>query len=158
MDKIWLENGLDLRMSPYTVQPTSDQVGLIQIVTNADTTEHIQNKYGSEGFLGALGINMRAFNEKTIVKYLRFYNSTQHMPIAIDNFRKSCAGYCVATFVLGIGDRHSGNIMVKKSGHMFHIDFGHFLGNFKSKYGIKRERTAFVFTKDMAEVIKNETG
>jgi len=29
MDKIWLENGLDMRMSTYKVQPTEDQVGLI---------------------------------------------------------------------------------------------------------------------------------
>ena len=28
--------------------------------------------------------------------------------------------------------------MLTTSGHLFHIDFGHFLGHFKSKYGIKR--------------------
>ena len=128
-------------------------------MTNAETTEQIQNEFGQDGFMGAIGINLRSFNQKTIIKYLQHHNSKnnfEHLPIAKDNFRKSCAGYCVATFVLGIGDRHSGNIMVKKSGHLFHIDFGHFLGNFKSKYGIKRERSAFVFTKDMAEVIKDQ--
>lgn len=37
---------------------------------------------------------------------------------AIDEFTMSCAGYCVATYVLGVADRHSDNIMVKKSGQV----------------------------------------
>jgi len=72
---------------------------------------------------------------------------------AIDFFTKSCAGYCVATFILGIGDRHPDNIMVNKEGRLFHIDFGHFLGHFKKKYGIKRERVPFVLTEDFIKVI-----
>ena len=75
------------------------------------------------------------------------------MDEAIDSFTKSCAGFCVATFILGIGDRHPDNIMVNREGKLFHIDFGHFLGHFKKKYGIKRERVPFVLTEDFAKVI-----
>jgi phosphatidylinositol-4,5-bisphosphate 3-kinase len=40
---------------------------------------------------------------------------------AIDEFTMSCAGYCVATYVLGVADRHSDNIMVKKTGQVSDI-------------------------------------
>uniref|UniRef100_A0A8V0ZWE8 phosphatidylinositol-4,5-bisphosphate 3-kinase n=1 Tax=Gallus gallus TaxID=9031 RepID=A0A8V0ZWE8_CHICK len=37
---------------------------------------------------------------------------------------------------------------------LFHIDFGHILGNFKSKFGIKRERVPFILTYDFIHVIQ----
>ena len=38
-------------------------------------------------------------------------------------------------------------------GNLFHIDFGHFLGNVKKKFGFKRERDPFVLTKEMVNFI-----
>lgn len=37
---------------------------------------------------------------------------------------------------------------------LFHIDFGHILGHFKSKLGLKRERVPFVLTADFVYVIR----
>ena len=38
---------------------------------------------------------------------------------------------------------------------LFHIDFGHILGNFKSKFGVRRERVPFVLTDHFVYVIAN---
>ena len=166
MDELWLREGLDLKLTPYRCVSTGNELGMLEIVLGSNTIANIQKE--QSGYTGA-------FKSSTLRNWLQANMdgssdvsgksvgnvSNGHDPpgwdTVVDNFVCSCAGYCVLSYVLGIGDRHADNIMLKKDGHLFHIDFGHYLGNFKKKLGFKRERTPFVFTREMAYVMHGRT-
>jgi hypothetical protein len=60
-----------------------------------------------------------AFALDPIANWLASKNKDGQYRRAVENFISSCAGYCVATYVLGIGDRHNDNIMLNESGRLF---------------------------------------
>uniref|UniRef100_A0A6B2KWV1 Phosphatidylinositol 3-kinase n=1 Tax=Arcella intermedia TaxID=1963864 RepID=A0A6B2KWV1_9EUKA len=140
MDRIWKKEKLDLMLSPYNVLATGAfreaQTGMIEAVTGSNTIGGILKDQESG-----------TFSETYLLQWLLGKNQDDNsLKNAIDNFTSSAAGYSVATYILGIGDRHCDNIMIKHDGRVFHIDYGHILGNFKEKLGVKREIDPFVFT------------
>ncbi|KAF6209139.1 hypothetical protein GE061_014883 [Apolygus lucorum] len=148
MDKLWKNEGHDFRMNPYNCISTDNKVGLIEVVDNAETIANIQKEKAM--FPAATSL----FRKDSILDWLSMHNRTEaSLNKAVQEFTHSCAGYCVATYVLGVADRHSDNIMVKKTGQLFHVDFGHILGHFKEKFGFRRERVPFVLTNDFVHVI-----
>jgi phosphatidylinositol 3-kinase len=107
MDNILKSNNLDLKLTPYRVLACSKTSGFIECVPNCEALAKIED----------------------IQEYLRKHNQNKHSyKEAIATFIKSCAGYCVITYILGIGDRHLDNLMVTHDGRLFHIDFGFMLG------------------------------
>ena len=149
MQTLWFEHKLKLKMSLYGVMCTGYNQGMLEMVMNSETLAAIHIKEG-----GAI----QSFFSKTSLKKWIETNSILPEAEYTENFLLSSVAYCVATFVLGVGDRHNDNIMVKRNGEVFHIDFGHFLGHFKYKMGIKRERAPFVFTKQFQSVLGGEKG
>ncbi|CAG5011875.1 unnamed protein product [Parnassius apollo] len=147
MDRLWKNAGYDFRLNPYNCISMEYAVGMIEVVDDAETVANIQKQ-------SALFNAASTIYKANLFQWLKKQNPTESgFNKAVEEFTMSCAGYCVATYVLGIADRHPDNIMVKKCGQLFHIDFGHFLGHFKQKYGFKRERVPFVLTHDFIHVI-----
>ena len=145
MDKLWLDNNLDLKLITFKICPTEIYAGYIEFVYFSELYK-IQN---SSGVIGVL-------DKEVIIKFLRGSvtddpeNDTYENKI--DNFVKSLAGYCVATCVLGVTERSFRNVMIKNNGIFLHINLGHLLGHFKYKCGIKTERSLFLLSPEMANV------
>ncbi|UYV78900.1 PIK3C2A [Cordylochernes scorpioides] len=144
MNKLWLKEGLDLKIVTFNCIPTDFKKGFIEMVQEAETLRKIHTENGVAG----------SFKDRSISEWLMKHNTSElEYQQAVENFTLSCAGYCVATYILGVCDRHNDNIMIKTSGHIFHIDFGKFLGDSQMFGTFKRDRVPFVLTPDMAYVI-----
>ncbi|XP_066554311.1 phosphatidylinositol 4,5-bisphosphate 3-kinase catalytic subunit gamma isoform [Amia ocellicauda] len=145
MDSIWQKKSLDLNLVPYGCISTGYNIGMIEIVRDATTIAAVQrSKGGTNG----------AFKNDALLEWLKGKCKLEEMYYqAMERFVTSCAGYCVATYVLGIGDRHNDNIMITEQGNLFHIDFGHILGNTKRFLGVNRERVPFVLTPDFLYIM-----
>lgn len=113
MDRIWKSADFDFRMNPYGCVSTDHRLGMIEVVLKAETIANIQKK---KGMFSATS----AFKKGSLLAWLKDHNATPDaLEKAIEEFTHSCAGYCVATYVLGVADRHSDNIMVKENGQVF---------------------------------------
>lgn len=132
------EEDLDLNIITYGVRPMNSESGLIQIVPDCETIYHIKN-------------NMNC----TILNFIMNNNPDETIQTIRYRFMKSCAAYCVITYLLGIGDRHLDNIMITKSGLLFHIDYGFIMG-----FNAKPITPQMRITDDMVDAlggIKSET-
>ena len=115
MDSLLKKVNLDLKFLTYGVLATSPNGGVMEFVQDMNQISAIEK------------------TDKSISGFLRRRQPDPNGPFGIkedvhDTFIKSCAGNCVATYILGIGDRHLENILVTGDGHLVHIDFPFIFG------------------------------
>ncbi|KAI0837959.1 phosphatidylinositol 3-kinase [Hypoxylon sp. FL0890] len=116
MDQLLQKENLDLKLTPYKILATSTTAGASQFIPS-QTFAAISYKYRNNPALA----------------YLKQHNPDERAYLGVrketlDTFVKSCAGYCVITYILGVGDRHLDNLLLTPDGHFFHADFGFILG------------------------------
>lgn len=116
MDQLLRKENLDLKLTPYKILATGATAGAVQFIRSV-SLQAITSKYKNNPAL----------------TYMRINNPDDKSPLGVrketlDTFVKSCAGYCVITYILGVGDRHLDNLLLAPDGHFFHADFGFILG------------------------------
>ena len=111
MDSLLKKIHLDYEFTIYKTLATSKSDGFVEFVPDSKTIyDIIRLKPMREYYADLSNHNEAELNKK------------------LESYINSCAGYCVVTFLLGIGDRHLENLMIDKNGRLFHIDFGYILG------------------------------
>jgi phosphatidylinositol 3-kinase len=118
IDSLLQKENLDLKLTPYRILATDPLAGAVQFIHPSIALSAISTSKQHRG---------------SVLSYLRLHNPDVSGPLGvrketIDTYIKSCAGYCVITYILGVGDRHLDNLLLQPSGHFFHIDFGFILG------------------------------
>lgn len=109
--KLKKANIIDTDIITYKVSPLTKNSGFIEIVEDANTIFNITEDLGF-----------------TVQNYINEHNPNVKTNDLIDRFMKSTSIYCIISYLLGFGDRHLDNIMISKSGLLFHIDFSFILG------------------------------
>ncbi|PNP44833.1 hypothetical protein TGAMA5MH_03246 [Trichoderma gamsii] len=116
MDQLLQKENLDLKLSPYKILATSTTAGASQFVQSQSLSSIVSK-----------------FKNNPALAYLKHHNPDDRQPLGVrqdtlDTYVRSCAGYCVITYILGVGDRHLDNLLLAPDGHFFHADFGYILG------------------------------
>ena len=93
----------------YEIILISGDIGLIEFVKDSFTIRQILNE----------GISIKNFIEEN--------NDESNVADLKDIVTKSLAISSCIAYILGLADRHLDNIMINKSGQIFHIDYSHIL-------------------------------
>lgn len=122
IDLLYKSENFDLFLSPYRVLSTTRDEGLIEFVPNSTTIYDIVQDSKGKPYNHNISNYLNSFNPPHPT------NPNLIHPDVLDIFTRSCAGYCVITYLFGVGDRHLHNVMIQESGRFFHIDFGFLFG------------------------------
>ncbi|KAI6022687.1 kinase-like protein [Pisolithus marmoratus] len=146
--QIWQEEKCQCWVRYFRILITGASSGLVETINDAVSIHSIKKaEYArrlAEGRLGHVSLLdhfKSTYGDPSTAKFLR----------AQRNFAKSLAGYSIVTYLLQIKDRHNGNILLDREGHLIHIDFGFMLSNSPGNIGF--EAAPFKLPPEYVEVL-----
>ncbi|KAJ3936820.1 MAG: kinase-like protein [Lentinula lateritia] len=151
--RIWEEENCQCWVRYFRILITGGSSGLVETITDAVSIHSIKKaEYArriAEGRFGHVTLFdhfKSTYGDPSSAKFAR----------AQRNFAKSLAGYSVVTYLLQIKDRHNGNILLDRDGHLIHIDFGFMLSN--TPGNIRFEAAPFKLPAEYIEVLGGVDG
>ncbi|WAR59272.1 hypothetical protein PtB15_10B614 [Puccinia triticina] len=176
--RIWAEEACDVWVRYYRILVTGESTGLMETIVDAVSIHSLKKSAYSKISLhrakqpalnpspGATGSSSAAASNANtaaptggLPNYSIFdhYVDTYGPPTgekykqAQKNFMKSLVSYSIISYILQLKDRHNGNILIDKEGHIIHIDFGFVLNNSPGSIGF--EMAPFKLAQDYIEVL-----
>ncbi|KAL1921517.1 uncharacterized protein VTP21DRAFT_11233 [Calcarisporiella thermophila] len=133
MQRIWEEAKVPVWVKYFRVLVTSDNAGLIETVQNSISVHSIKKDAYKRGYHSP-GVMYTLYDH-----FVRTYGdpSTKEFQKAQDCFMRSLVAYSIICYLLSIKDRHNGNVLLDKEGHLIHIDFGFMLSNSPGSVGFE---------------------
>lgn len=110
---------VDVCFFPYRVVATNPGCGVIEVVPDSRSRDQLGRQTDFGKLTRLISISYLGLFEYFVTKYGE--EKSEKFQAARRNFIRSMAAYSVFSFLLQIKDRHNGNIMLNKEGHIIHI-------------------------------------
>ena len=139
--QIFDKNELELWLYPYDILATGIDCGILECVPDAISIDGLKKSLPQD--------------QKTLYNFFLLQygqRKSKRFKQAKKCFMKSLAAYSLVCYILQIKDRHNGNILIDRNGHLIHIDFGFLLSNSPGG-NINFEQAPFKLTDEFEAVL-----
>ncbi len=144
-DRLFQKNGLNLHLLTFDVVPVGTRRGFVEWISGSIPLSELCDSWMPDepSMIRKAGLakyeDIRDGSSNPVQDYLRSCAFDVHAPywisrIVMDRYIKSCAGYSILTYVLGVGDRHLDNLLIHSSGSFFHCDYSFLMGSDPKAY------------------------
>ena len=143
--QIFLDKKLPLFLQPYEILLPSHKSAFIEFVHGSVSISSLREKWKCKNIVSLKQYFVERWNGEDSFEY----------HTALGNFVSSLAAYSLFCYFLSVKDRHDDNIMLLRSGHLCHIDFGHVLGSVPGNAFV--QEPDFKMTLEYIELIGGDT-